>query len=59
MTSGTREACAVLRTPSTTDDRLEARGNPLLSDELWAVVEPLLSTEPPTPKGRKAGVQDQ
>src|SRR5260221_12626173 len=59
LTPGTREARAELRTPSTTDDRLEARANPQVSDALWAVVEQLLSTEPPTPKVRKAGVQEQ
>jgi transposase len=32
---------------------------PLLSDELWAVVEPLLPPEPPKPKGGRPRVPDR
>jgi transposase len=31
----------------------------LVSDELWAIVEPLLPTEPPTPKGGRPRVPDR
>ena len=32
---------------------------PLVSDELWAVVEPLLPEEPPNPKGGRPRVPDR
>jgi transposase len=32
---------------------------PLVSDELWAVVEPLLPTEPPKPQGGRPRVSDR
>ena len=32
---------------------------PLVSDELWALVEPLLPTEPPKPKGGRPRVPDR
>jgi transposase len=32
---------------------------PLVSDELWAVVEPLLPTEPPKPKGGRPRLSDR
>jgi transposase len=32
---------------------------PLLSDDLWAIVEPLLPTEPPKPKGGRPRVSDR
>ena len=32
---------------------------PLVSDDLWAVVEPLLPTEPPKPKGGRPRVPDR
>ena len=32
---------------------------PLVSDELWAVVEPLLPKEPPKPKGGRPRVSDR
>ena len=33
--------------------------NPLLSDDLWAVVEPLLPPEPPKPRGGRPRVPDR
>jgi transposase len=32
---------------------------PLVTDELWAVVEPLLPEEPPKPKGGRPRVDDR
>ena len=32
---------------------------PFLSDDLWAVVEPLLPPEPPKPRGRRPRVPDR
>jgi transposase len=32
---------------------------PLVSDELWALVEPLLPTEPPKPKGGRPRIPDR
>lgn len=32
---------------------------PLLSDDLWVIVEPLLPTEPPKPKGGRPRVSDR
>ena len=32
---------------------------PLVSDELWAVVEPLLPREPPKPKGGRPRLPDR
>lgn len=32
---------------------------PLVSDELWAVVEPILPTEPPKPRGGRPRVSDR
>lgn len=32
---------------------------PLLSDDLWAVVEPLLPQEPPKPRGGRSRVLDR
>ncbi len=32
---------------------------PLVTDELWALVEPLLSEEPPKPKGGRPRVDDR
>ena len=33
--------------------------NPLVPDELWAIVEPLLPAEPPKPKGGRPRVPDR
>ncbi len=33
--------------------------NPLVSDELWAIVAPLLPAEPPKPKGGRPRVSDR
>ena len=32
---------------------------PLVNDELWAVVEPLLPEEPPKPRGGRPRIDDQ
>ena len=32
---------------------------PLLSDRLWAVIEPLLPPEPPKPKGGRPRISDR
>jgi transposase len=32
---------------------------PLVSDERWAVVQPLLPAEPPTPKGGRTRIPDR
>ena len=33
-------------------------GTPLVSDELWSVIEPLLPPEPPKPQGGRPPVSD-
>ncbi len=33
--------------------------NPLVTDELWAVVEPLLAKEPPKSKGGRPRIDDR